>query len=100
MEQCPTTPFEPSAISELGALEERQRVLLVGRASDSGDHASNLELSGKRAVAIENAIRQAFSMGENSIQTESLGELLGVFPSGPNDPAERRVEIFICENPA
>ena len=79
--------------------EEEQRVLVVGRASDSGEHSFNMKLGEQRAVEIGNVIGQKFRMGEN-IQTESLGELFGVSPSGPNDPAERRVEIFVCKDVA
>ena len=97
-EQCPTL-FDALEISKLVALEEVQKVLVVGRTSDEGDHSSNLELGSKRAKEIGDGIAPMLEEGVN-IQIESLGELFGVSPSGPNDPAERRVEIFVCKDAA
>lgn len=72
------------------------KIKIIGHTDSDGDEKMNLELSKKRAAAVQNALIANFSISESRIQTDGMGESKPVAdnntPSGKAN--NRRVEFI------
>lgn len=72
------------------------KVKIVGHTDSDGDDKSNLDLSKRRAASVKDFLVKNFSIAENRIQTDGMGESQPVAPNdnATNKALNRRVEFI------
>jgi len=99
LDQADVTP-EGMSIVESAAADANEkpftRIVVFGHADTSGTDQYNIDLSQRRAEAVESALIE-LGVQADTIETEALGETQPLVPTGDGvrEPQNRRVEIVI-----
>lgn len=94
--------IRPESYATLGSIADalhhpilwNYRFLIVGNTDATGTRAYNLELSQKRADAIKEALVSLGRVDPARLDAVGLGQEALQVPSKPDDPINRRVQIF------
>lgn len=94
--------IRPESYSTLGSIADalhhpilwNYRFVVVGNTDATGTRAANLKLSQQRAEAIVEALSTTFGVAANRLEAVGLGQEALQVPSKPDDPINRRVQIF------
>lgn len=94
--------IRPQSYATLGSIADAMhhpilwnyRFLIVGNTDATGTRAHNLELSQKRADAIKEALVNLGKVDAARLDAVGLGQEALQVPSKPDDPINRRVQIF------
>jgi OmpA-OmpF porin, OOP family len=72
------------------------RVKIIGHTDSDGADAANLDLSKRRAASVKNELVKNFSIGEDRIETDGMGESQPIAPNDTpsNKALNRRVEFL------
>ena len=94
--------IRPESYGTLGAIADAMhhpillnyRFIVVGNTDTTGTRAVNLKLSQQRADAIVRALVTVFDVSPDRLEAVGLGQEALQVPSKPQDPINRRVQIF------
>lgn len=94
---APARQLIGAAATELRRCDIRH-VRVVGLADATGRPAANLSLSGRRAVAVAEALASA-GLPAPAFDLEAAGAAGAVTATGANEPLHRRTEVLIDAHP-
>ena len=94
--------IRPESYATLGSIADalhhpilwNYRFAVVGNTDATGTRAYNLKLSQERADAIVEALSTTFGVSANRLEAVGLGQEALQVPGKPDDPINRRVQIF------
>ena len=94
--------IRPESYATLGSIADalhhpilwNYRFAVVGNTDATGTRAYNLKLSQERADAIVQALSTTFGVSANRLEAVGLGQEALQVPGKPDDPINRRVQIF------
>jgi OOP family OmpA-OmpF porin len=94
--------IRPESYETLGAIADalhhpilwNYKFVVVGNTDTTGTRAYNLKLSQERADAIVQALVVVYQVSPDRLQALGLGQEALQVPSKPEDPINRRVQIF------
>ncbi|WAC26763.1 OmpA family protein [Ancylobacter sp. SL191] len=94
--------IRPASYETLGAIADalhhpilwNYKFVVVGNTDTTGTRAYNLKLSQERADAIVQALVVVYQVSPDRLQALGLGQEALQVPSKPEDPINRRVQIF------
>lgn len=94
--------IRPQSYATLGAIADAMhhpilwnyKFIVVGNTDTTGTRAFNLKLSQERANAIVQALVTVFGVSPDRLEAVGLGQEALQVPSKPEDPINRRVQIF------
>ena len=94
--------IRPESYATLGAIADAMhhpilwnyKFIVVGNTDTTGTRAFNLKLSQERADAIVQALETVFRVSPDRLEAVGLGQEALQVPSKPEDPINRRVQIF------
>ncbi|QIB32395.1 OmpA family protein [Ancylobacter pratisalsi] len=94
--------IRPESYATLGSIADAMhhpilwnyKFVVVGNTDATGTRAYNLKLSQERADAIVQALVTLFRVSPDRLQALGLGQEALQVPSKPDDPINRRVQIF------
>lgn len=94
--------IRPESYATLGSIADalhhpilwNYKFVVVGNTDTTGTRAYNLKLSQERADAIVQALVVVFQVSPDRLQALGLGQEALQVPSKPEDPINRRVQIF------
>lgn len=94
--------IRPESYATLGAIADAMhhpilwnyKFIVVGNTDTTGTRAFNLKLSQERADAIVQALETVFRVSPDRLEAVGLGQEALQVPAKPEDPINRRVQIF------
>jgi len=97
-----STAIEPESYRTVGLIADalhhpdlfRYKFLIVGHSSSTGDARHNLELSQKRADAINEALSTTFAISPDRLFSVGAGEEWPINPGHPESADNRRVQLI------